>query len=86
MTGRQMGNAAGLLSIAAIVLVVAVRWRHHYPVAFTAVGCVSACLALGPTLDLIGLMPVITWRPHIEALRLAPVVVRESSSIWRGSS
>lgn len=82
--GRQLGNAAVLLSIVGIGFAVSVRWRHRYPVALTVVGCLVAFVALGPTLALIGLMSVITWRPRIEALRLAPVVLAATAvAMWR---
>lgn len=72
-TSSGLGLTIALLGM---VLMVAVMWRHRWPVALTLVGCAVVPVAqLGPTVALIGLMSVLVCRPLQDVYRLAPLVV-----------
>ncbi|GAA2158590.1 signal transduction histidine kinase [Humibacillus xanthopallidus] len=84
MPARSMGNLAGLLSLVAVGLSVAVIWRRRLPVALTISGALAAVLVLGPTVALIGLTSVIMWRPRSDLWRLGPLVfVATALATWR---
>ncbi len=74
-----------LIGLAGVALVVAVMWRHRWPVALTLVGVGVVLVAqLGPTFALIGLMWVAGTRPRRHVLVLgAAVTAATGLAVWR---
>lgn len=80
-----VSGPGAFMAIVGLALMVAVRWRHRWPLALTLAGSAAALLMqLGPTTALIGLMSVLVRRPVLDAYKVAPVVALATGlAVWR---